>query len=279
LRASRTVGTQQIHNPPEPAQLTAPSLGDRMNNPWAALDLDGDGPYVLKQDKAELAKAERFCARKGEEFARRHRYRTNLFPDPFTGSPDASIVVFTLNPGYTDDAKALRWRNRGCTGSDDWWHANSEAMRECYKANLSHAPQEFPLFFLDPRLRGSPGAVYYRQQFGALIRLYGERRVAEGVSVLEYFPYHSESFADLAQVPSQTYSLYLIRQAMARNACIVVLRKKRELLRAVPELLKYPLITANSKQNATVSPRNVPRFADLCHALRDHAISGRVTSE
>ena len=54
-------------------------------------------------------------------------------------------------------------------------------MRQCYKANLAQTPQEYPLFFLDPRLRGSPGGVYYRQQFGALIELYGARRVANNL--------------------------------------------------------------------------------------------------
>jgi len=109
-----------------------------MTNPWEALDVDGAGPYVLEEDKPALAAAEATCARKGEEFAKRYGYRTNLLPDPFTGDPDAPIVVFTLNPGYTDDAKALRWRGKGCTGSDDWWHANSTPMRDCYRANLKH---------------------------------------------------------------------------------------------------------------------------------------------
>jgi hypothetical protein len=238
-----------------------------MTNPWEALDVEGDGPHVLDEDKAALAAAETAYVRRGVEFERRYGYHTNLLPDPFTGNPEAPIVVFTLNPGYTDDAKALRWRNKGCSGSDDWWHANSEVMRDCYSANLKHEPQEYPMFFLDPRLRGSPGGVYYRQQFGKLIELYGERRVAKGVLIVEYFPYHSAEFADLTQVPSQRYAHHLIRTAIERHACIVVMRKATALLAAVPELRGYPIITANSMRNATVSPGNVPRFNELCAAL------------
>jgi hypothetical protein len=240
---------------------------NNMTNPWVALDVDGDGPHVLDEDKAALVAAETICVRKGEEFERLYGYRTNLLPDPFTGDPDAPIVVFTLNPGYTDDAKALRWRNKGCSGSDDWWHANSKVMRDCYRANLKHQPQDYPMFFLDPRLRGSPGGIYYRQQFGKLIELYGERRVAKGVFVIEYFPYHSNNFSALAQVPSQRYAYHLIRRAMERRACIVVMRKASALLAAVPELRDYPIITANSPRNATVSPGNVRRFSELCAAL------------
>ena len=240
-----------------------------MTNPWAILDLDRGAPYVLECDVAGLADAETLCARKSSEFARRHRYRTNLYPDPFTGRPDAPIMVFTLNPGYTDEARAERWRSKGCTGSDDWWHENSAAMRECYKANLQHKAQQFPMFFLDPRLRGSPGSVYYRQQFGALIGRYGEHRVSRNICVVEYFPYHSEGFADVVRVPSQSYSLHLVRQGIQRAACIVVLRKVRELLSAVPELADYAVVTANSKQNATVSPGNIRRFEDLCRVIED----------
>jgi hypothetical protein len=239
-----------------------------MTNPWIEIDVDGSGPYVLESDRDGLASAEKIIDRRGEAFRQEYGYRTQLYPDPFTGTPDAPVVVFTLNPGYTDEEKAERWRPKGCTGSDDWWHTKSDVMRECYRANLRHARLQYPLFFLDPRLRGSPGGVYYRQQFRSLIELYGDRRVAERVVVVEYFPYHSKSFNDIARVPSQGYAIHLIRSAIERKAKIVVLRAKAALQAAVPELRDYPIITANSKQNATISAKNITRFAELCDGIR-----------
>jgi hypothetical protein len=62
-----------------------------MNNPWNTLDVDGDGPYILDEDKAELAAAEIQGARRGEEYAKSTAAArtSSLFPDPFTLSPDS----------------------------------------------------------------------------------------------------------------------------------------------------------------------------------------------
>ncbi len=92
--------------------------------------------------------------------------------------------------------------------------------------------------------------------------------MARAICVVEYFPYHSRGFRDTVRVPSQEYSVHLMREAMKRNACIVALRKVRDLLQVVPELREYPIITARSMQNATVSPGNIDRFNELCDAIR-----------
>ena len=62
------------------------------------------------------------------------------------------------------------------------------------------------------------------------------------------------------------YSRYLIRQAIARNATILVMRKEKALLDAVPELSGYPYLRANSPMSGYVSQGNVPEFERLVHA-------------
>jgi hypothetical protein len=110
---------------------------------------------------------------------------------------------------------------------------------------------------LDPELSTSG---YWKRKLGRLIESVGLNVVARNVSCVEYFPYHSRKFRHRRlKLPSQHYSFNLVRQAIDREAILVLLRGERIWFEAVPQLAKYAyLFKLNSVQNATVSAKNCP---------------------
>ncbi len=232
-----------------------------MVNPW--LEWPAKAPFVLPQDQAEVKMFAFLCDAKGADFAHKYGLQTQLYPEPFLGNPNAPVVLFQLNPGYTGEEEAARRNER----NEDWWHQNDAAMQACSIKNLRHEPMEYPLFFLDPHLRSSPGGRYYRLRLRSLIDEFGYARTAQNVLVVEYFPYHSRQFSAFAKVESQGYALDLVRKAMARSACIIIMRAKRVLREALPELANYPFLSPNSAQSGYVSPGNIARFNEIRNAI------------
>ena len=80
------------------------------------------------------------------------------------------------------------------------------------------------------------------------------------VLCVEFFGYHSDRFAHRKlRLPSQDYGVHLVRQAMARNAVVVVMRSRRFWFDAVLELESYPRrFSLRNVQSTYVSPRNCP---------------------
>ena len=224
-------------------------------NPWA--DLPASGRRVLSCERPGVSALESWCHRRGAAATHRHWPQTQLFPDPFIGWPDAPVVIVLANPGYTDDARASAWS--GCTGSDDWWHANSEAMKECYRANLRHAPLPYPMFFLDPRLPGSPGGVYYRTRLLKQLRLrFDDETLANAITTVVFYPYHTRRSRahPPSPFPRGGYPIYLIQSAIERGATMVVMRCRKLLESAIPDLRNLNYVTSASR-NAAVSPGNL----------------------
>jgi hypothetical protein len=130
--------------------------------------------------------------------------------------------------------------------------------------SMVHIP--YP-YHSDPQLRGSPAGAYYHRQLKELISEFGVKVIARCVCVVEFFSYHSRNYRDLAKIPSQDYSLHLVREAMARSACIVIARSKRALLGAIPELEKYPRIDVKNPQSGVLSRGNAVQFEKIREAI------------
>ena len=207
-----------------------------MRNPWT--DLPTPAPFVLPCDKQAIVA---FNASANPD----HMIHTEVLPAPFVGSPAAPIVLLNLNPGYTKQHEKF---------VEDKY--NSQAV----KANLVHARQNYPFYVLDPRIDTNPGYRYWIRKLKPLIALYDQKKIANEVCVIELFPYHSEHFAGKLCVPSQTYSWYLVQEAMRRNALIIQMRSRRVWQKAILELASYPnYYCVNSPQNPTLSAKNVQR--------------------
>jgi hypothetical protein len=134
-----------------------------MTNPWQRLPLQP--PYVLPED-APLIHA--FNANANQDAV----IYLELIPEPYLGSPDAPVVLLSLNPGFS---------------SDDPQHHQDPRFAERSRDNLLHRKSEYPFFLLDPAIT-APGNRWWTRRLGPLIREYGLETVAQRVLCVEYFP-------------------------------------------------------------------------------------------
>jgi hypothetical protein len=172
------------------------------------------------------------------------------------------VVLLNLNPGYTPDGPRIH-------------HDPAFATRT--RANLCHLPGEYPFYLLDPEVTG-PGRAWWDSKLRFLIAAVGREVVASSVLNVEYFPYHSRKFKHRRlALPSQAYGFALVREALARQAVVILLRGERLWLRAVPELARYPFYRVKNWRKPSVSPNNCPDgFKRAVEALNE-AITPRTS--
>ena len=208
----------------------------QQQNPWR--QLPGKRPYALPDD-IQAIKVFNSSAR--DEF----RIHLEVLPEPYLGNPSAPVVVLGLNPGFTKD-DLRQHRNR--------------LFAKRSRGNLLHAPADYPFYLLDP---GIDRTFWWDR----ILRRWledpglGRQKVAHRVLCVEYFPYHSRRFKHQGLcVPSQQYSFWLVRQALEREAAILMMRGEECWLKAVPELARHPrrYYKARSWQNPAITPRNFP---------------------
>jgi hypothetical protein len=176
---------------------------------------------------------------------------------------DAPVVVLSLNPGYTGPTAA------NPQFSDDWWH-QQPAMIEAYRRNFAQEPTAYPMFFLDPVLGQSPGGRYWNVALSDFIAICGAQAVANNLLVIESLPYHSFRYSAGPiglNLPSLAFSHYQIKEAMKRNATIVVWRHKSGFERKVPGLASYPYVPVRSARSKYFSQGNVLDFNRVADAL------------
>jgi hypothetical protein len=213
-----------------------------VENPWTKLPRKA--PFVLASDRLPI-----------KEFNKRARaeYRIieHLMPVPYLGSPDAPIVLLHLNAGYSPE---------------DETRQSTKRFRQISRRNLLHQPLSYPFYYLDLQLEGSeqdpgPAYLYWRRRLGKeLLDQYGDRLVANKVFCIELFPYRSRYHRALPiTLDSQHYGFKLVRQALARQAVVIILRARARWFAAVQELQSYPYkYVLNNPRNATISARNCP---------------------
>jgi hypothetical protein len=216
-----------------------------LQNPW--IDLPTIQPYVLDSD-AHAIEAFNSVARADQ------RYHLEILPEPFLGLPTSEVVLLSLNPGFSPE--------------EERFHHLDDYFRRVALANLAHAEQAYPFYFLEPG-KGSPGHAWWQKRLRSLIDLYGHRIVARKVLCLEYFPYHSEHFhRGTPHVPSQSYTFALLKNALARSAVVIGMRSLDLWYEAVPELNDHIVHTLNSTQAVYVSANNCPTgFGEACKRL------------
>ncbi|HEY2826149.1 MAG TPA: hypothetical protein VGJ04_00995 [Pirellulales bacterium] len=204
-------------------------------NPWN--DLPDNAPYVLDSDGAII---EAHNARLETDSL--FKVHLSVLPEPFLGRPDAPVVLLNLNPGWNKDKDPVN-------------HSRPEFIKR-NRGNLLHKPSDYPFYLLDPKLRPNR-TNWWEERLGSLIQAVGLEAVAQNVLCVEYFPYHSKRYKKCERLPSQDYSFTLARDAVERNAVILLMRGKRRWTNAVPSLSSYNrLFFPSSFQCAYVSPNN-----------------------
>ncbi len=205
-----------------------------MKNPWA--EIPGRAPYVLPQD-VEYLNAWNELHRHRPRF----QVRLDYPPEPFLGRRDAPLVLLQANPAL-GPADGKMW-------------ASSKVV--AYALESVSSPKGAPFFWLRDELAWTAGANWWRPRTAALRTL--RKDLANHMLSVEFHGYHSRSWQALpVTLPSQLYSFHLVREAMRRDAVVVVVRAWREWQVAVPGLAQYErLVRTRSAQTSHVTPRNV----------------------
>jgi hypothetical protein len=215
-----------------------------MQNPWQ--QLPRRKPFVLGEDREQIESFNLHA--RGQ-----HQIQLGIFPEPFLGRPKAPVVLLNLNPGYNAKADPI--------------HHKKPLFARRSRENLLHAEVDYPFYLI------GPGLVHLRERTAwwdkKMRCLLEDKRlghsaesrskmVANGVLCVEYFPYHSRKFNhQKLRVPSQEYSFLLVREAIRREAVILLMRGKKFWCREIDELNSYPgLYISNSPQNPAISPAN-----------------------
>jgi hypothetical protein len=205
-----------------------------MKSPWQ--HLPKRPPFVIKQDEAAI-RAFNKAARP------QYQIRLEQLPEPFLGNPESPVVLLNLNPGYDEE-------------ETEQHHHNPHFIETSWN-NLLHRPSAYRFHLLDPENSASLGYAWWNKRLRVLIEGCGLKVVANNVLCVEYFPYHSERFGFREILHSQRYSFHLVRQAMKRNAVIVLMRSRRLWWDIIPELADYTRCHALSNPQATyVTPNN-----------------------
>lgn len=179
-----------------------------MPNPWLYLRT-AKAPYVLDEDRDLI---ERFNNSASDD----RRIITDSLPQPYIGNPETARVVFlALNPGHADK---------------DYIDHKDEAFKDAASRNLSHTLRDYPFYPLNPAFRNTGAGEWWhartrelRTESGVSIEAFSER-----IMVIEWFPYHSRSFAAPKQLlPSQRYSFELATRMLHGKLTVRMRAKAR----------------------------------------------------
>lgn len=237
----------------------------RLVNPWTKLRpepwfvLDEDRIYVdafnalLDQDE-DRAKSK--ASSDGSDWKSREslRLKTDLPPVPFAGFHNAPVVVLAANPSWSDKSLIEDVNHPGIDiimggiqtpgGTSFWPLLDSPATSSA-------------LEWWGPRTRELRDAVG------------DDELVVNGLLVVELHGYRSQSWvAPWINFPSQAFSFQLVRDAIEREAIIVIVKCRRYWLGSVPELRTHPRLHIveglASTRNAALSSKNLrPENFDL----------------
>ena len=184
-----------------------------------------------------------------------HQFDLTLFPEPFFGTPLAPVVVLNLNPGWSPQDAITR--------ADPGFADQS-------RRSLAHTLAPYPFLHLQPDGR-TGGSIWWQRRARELAAAVGFDHVATGIACVQYMPYHSQAFSPRApRLPSQAYSVQLVRSAMKRGAELVVMRSFRLWASAVPDLVSYArLHIAKNPRAPYLSRGNLKdRYAVIAERLR-----------
>jgi hypothetical protein len=213
------------------------------NNPWQ--ELPTKPPFVVPSDLLAVTVFNKHANQ-------RAKIHTNLMPEPFVGQRNAPVVVLLLNPGYAD--------------AEEHVHRQKD-FRAALRANFTNPSDHFFI----KREADEPGAKYFTRATRNLIREFGRDVVSKNILTIEYFPYHSVGFAHAnLRLPSQQFSFDLVRDAIDRQAVIILARGKQMWLGAVPELAAHRRLYFGNPRIMSLSAGNLgdQAYCDIKRALQ-----------
>ena len=196
-----------------------------IENPWLNISWENG---IAEIDKEYLTKFSCF-----------EKIQKNTLPEPYTGDVKSNVYCLNLNLG---DACVC----------DDSEPQIKKDFEEYTQKTLRHEIN-YNMWF---RLKDTAGYDWWQQKTKEL-REYKKGQYPR-MFVIEYFPYHTVKGTYFPRkLPSYEYSNQLIRQAMAENKYIVIMRHRKEWLQRISGLEEYErLAYLNSPENPCLTKNN-----------------------
>ena len=196
-----------------------------IENPWLNISWENG---IAEIDKEYLT-----------EFSCFEKIQKNTLPEPYTGDVKSNVYCLNLNLG---DACVC----------DDSEPQLKKRFEEYTQKTLRHEIN-YNMWF---RLKDTAGYDWWQQKTKEL-REYKKGQYPR-MFVIEYFPYHTVKGTYFPRkLPSYEYSNQLIRQAMAENKYIVIMRHRKEWLQRISGLEEYErLAYLNSPENPCLTKNN-----------------------
>ena len=196
-----------------------------IENPWLNINWENG---IAEIDKEYLTKFSCF-----------EKIQKNTLPEPYTGDVKSNMYCLNLNLG---DACVC----------DDSEPRLKKRFEEYTQKTLRHEIN-YNMWF---RLKDTAGYDWWQQKTKEL-REYKKGQYPR-MFVIEYFPYHTVKGTYFPRkLPSYEYSNQLIRQAMAENKYIVIMRHRKAWLQRISGLEEYErLAYLNSPENPCLTKNN-----------------------
>ena len=231
-----------------------------MKNPWENLPKLNNF-YVLEEDAPFINQFNESLSQNTKELFKIH---TEIMPAPFMGDIlNSKIVILTLNPGFDK------------TENKNGFY---QEYKENWEKQIVHQfpDPKYPLFCFEKKYVTFSN--YWQIKLNPLIQVSSVEKVAKNISIIQFFPYHSEKFRNIPKkiskdyLISQQYNFHLVRKAIERDAIIVIQRGERLWKEAIPELEKLDnkknIYKTNSYLNPIMSENNLPdAFEKIKHIL------------
>lgn len=218
-------------------------------NPW--LHLPTEPPYVLPEDRKAVDDFNRAL----DPTHKHYLHTDKLLPEAFIGAKDAPVVLLSNNPGFEE--KGIPFRQ-------------ADNFRAMMRNNLHHVATDWPFVYLNPAF-DAWGTWWRLKRLRWLIAEFDQQTVARCILNVVYFPYASLRFGHKRlRLPSQDYGFDLVRNAVSRNAVIILMRPgKREAWEtAVPQLKDYGrFFQVQNPQNPAISPNNCLGYSEIVRAI------------
>lgn len=174
-----------------------------IENPWLNISWEN---RIAEIDEEYLAKFSCF-----------KKIQTNTLPEPYTGDVRSNVYCLNLNPGdacVCDDSEPQIKK--------DFEEYTQNTLRHELAGNMWSQLEE-----------DTDGKKWWQQNTKELCE-------NPRMFVIEYFPYHTVKGTYFPRkLPSYEYSNQLIRQAMAENKYIVIMRHRKEWLQRISGLEEY----------------------------------------
>jgi len=225
-------------------------------NPWAELVWEIEGNLykplsnnVHPEDKESINQFNYSCRQEAE------KYMLNILPEPFWGNVlDAKIIILTRNPGYVieknrDEYELLEEKEQ------------IQLIKDQCNLMLLHGRELIPK---NP-VYNSISDYYWDKKTKELRKLYPNAN--SEIAVIQYIGYSSEKYKNFPKkisknlenglLPTQYFTVRVVRYLMQQNRVIVIARGETDWNRAIPELATYHnLVVLDNYNNTVLTPNN-----------------------